>query len=61
MGLWARLMKRHHNTVVDEARELSQMSPEERSFATEDVEDHQSTEEAKAHFGGIDPDRMLGD
>jgi len=37
------------------------MSPSERSFFAEGVEDRQADEFVEEHLGGIDPNRLLGD
>ncbi len=37
------------------------MSPAERHFAEESVDDVQADASTQAHLGGIDPERLLGD
>jgi hypothetical protein len=59
-NLWNRVTRRSHEATVERETELEQMSPEERSFAEESVEDHESEEFAGGHLGGIDPERLLG-
>lgn len=60
-GLWARLFGRRNDGAVERAVEEEHMSPEERRFVDESAEDRQADEESKAHLGGIDPDRFLGE
>jgi hypothetical protein len=45
--------------VLGREVEESQMSPSERRFVDESVEDHQADEGAAEHLGGIDPNRLL--
>ncbi|MBV8395436.1 MAG: hypothetical protein JO064_04170 [Actinobacteria bacterium] len=41
--------------------ELQQMSPSERRFATESLEDRQADIFVEQELGGIDPNRLLED
>jgi hypothetical protein len=58
---WARLMARRRAGEDERATEERGMSPAEREFVHESVEDHAADEESIAHLGGVDPKRLLGD
>jgi ATP/maltotriose-dependent transcriptional regulator MalT len=60
-GLWSRLTKHRHDDAEERADELQQMSPEERAFVEQSVENRQADLEAEAHLGGTDPNRLLGE
>jgi hypothetical protein len=59
--LWARIARRRDEEAIERAVEESQMSPAEREFVEERVEDHAADLESEAHLGGGDPKRVLGD
>jgi hypothetical protein len=48
-------------TAAERDQEWQHMSPEERRFMSESVEDHTADLETEAHLGGSDPDRLLED
>ena len=48
-------------TAAERDQEWQHMSPEERRFMSESVEDRAADVETEAHLGGIDPDRLLED
>ncbi len=52
-------MGRRNDAAVERAVEEQQMSPTERDFVEESVEDRQADIETEAHLGGIDPERLL--
>jgi hypothetical protein len=54
-AFWTRVTGRGEADALERAVELSQMSPSERAFAEERVEDHAAEIESAAHLGGIDP------
>jgi hypothetical protein len=58
---WSKLTGGRRAASAERAQEWEHMSPEERRFMSESVEDHTADEEAEAHLGGIDPDRFLED
>jgi len=60
-GFWARLKERRRAREEERAIEEQGMSPAEREFVHESVEDHEADAESSAHLGGIDPKRLLGD
>jgi hypothetical protein len=59
--LWNRLMRRENDAAVKRETELEKMSPAERRFEKESVEDHQADSFVGEHLGGINPDRLLDD
>ncbi len=59
--IWNRLVQSRRQAAIDREIEKEQMSPEERRFAEESIEDMQADEFAREHLGGVDPDRLLGD
>jgi hypothetical protein len=60
-GLWNRLTKRHRDEQDERADELQHMSPEEREFVEESVDNRQADLAAEARLGGTDPNRLLGE
>jgi hypothetical protein len=58
-GFWARLLRRRQAGRAAEYTEEAGMSPSERHFVRESVEDHQAEEFVKEHLGGIDPERLI--
>ena len=58
---WARLMQRRRDAENERADREQGMSPAERKFVHESVEDHTADAETGAHLGGIDPNRLLGE
>ena len=55
--LWSRLLGRGRAKAVGREVEEKQMSPAERSFVDESVEDRQSDLSARAFLGGPDTPR----
>jgi hypothetical protein len=47
--------------AVEHEAEREQMSPEERKFDSERVEDHAADEAAEEHLGGFDPANLEED
>jgi hypothetical protein len=58
-GFWDRLIGRRRDAAARREAEEEQMSPAERRFVNESVEDHQADEFVEEHLGGIDPNRLL--
>lgn len=54
-------MQRERAAAVEHEVELEHMSPAERRFEEESVEDHQADSFVGEHFGGINPERLLDD
>ena len=54
-------MRHERKEAVDREVELEHMSPAERRFEEESVEDHQADSFVSEHLGGIDPERLLDD
>ena len=54
-------MGRERDAAVKREAELEKMSPAERHFEEESVEDHQADAFVGEHLGGINPDRLLDD
>ena len=59
--LWNRLIRRESDAATKREAELEKMSPAERRFEKESVEDHQADSFVSEHLGGINPDRLLDD
>jgi hypothetical protein len=53
-GLWDRLVNRREADRERKDAELAGMSPEERRFAEESVEDHAADAFVDEHLGGVD-------
>ncbi len=58
-SLWNRLVRGRRDAAIDREVEKDTMSPEERHFAEESVEDMQADEFTGEHLGGISPERLL--
>jgi hypothetical protein len=58
-SLWSRITKPFRDSAIERETEELQMSPEEREYVEEPVEDHAADEVAAEHLGGIDPNRLL--
>ena len=58
-ALWDRFIGRRGAAAEERALERQHMSPSERKFTDESVDDRQAEIESEAHFGGIDPNRLL--
>ena len=58
-SLWSRITKPFRDSAIERETEELQMSPEERAYVEEPVEDHAADELAEEHLGGIDPNRLL--
>ena len=54
-------MRRERAAAVERKTELDRMSPAERRFEEESVEDHQADSFVAEHLGGINPERLLDD
>lgn len=54
-------MGRERDAAIKRETELEQMSPGERRFEEESVEDIQGDAFVGEHLGGINPDRLLED
>ena len=59
-ALWNRLVGRRNADAVEREVEMQRLSPAERRFAEENVENRRSDSTAEEHLGGIDPERLLG-
>jgi hypothetical protein len=55
------LLRRRQTERATEHAEEAGMSPAERRFTRESVEDHQAEEFVKEHLGGVDPERLIED
>jgi len=60
-GFWDRLFGRRRDAAVRREAEEEQMSPAERRFVEESVDDRQADEFVGEHLGGVDPNRLLDD
>jgi hypothetical protein len=60
-GFWDRLLGRRREAAVRREAEEEQMSPAERRFVEESVEDHQADAFIEEHLGGVDPNRLVED
>ena len=58
---WDRMLGRRRDAAFEREAEEEKMSPQERRFVEEPIEDHQADASAAEHLGGINPDRLLGD
>ena len=58
---WNRLMQRNRAAAVERETEREQMSPEERRFTGESVDDIQADRFVGEHLGGVEPERLLGE
>ena len=54
-------MRRERDAAIKRETELEKMSPAERRFEEESVEDIQADAFVGEHLGGINPDRLLDD
>ena len=60
-GIWDRLVGRGRGRAVARESERERMSPAERHFAEESIDDFQADEFVSEHLGGSDPERLLGE
>jgi hypothetical protein len=60
-GFWERLTRGRRETAVEREATMEKMSPHEREFIEEPLEDTQADDFAAEHLGGIDPERLLAD
>jgi hypothetical protein len=58
-GLWNRLMARERDETAAVEAEREHMSPAERHFSKESIDDYQADEVVGERLGGIEPDRLL--
>ena len=58
---WNRLMQRNRAEAIEREAERERMSPEERRFEEESVEDIQADGFVAEHLGGIPPERLVDD
>jgi hypothetical protein len=58
-GFWNRLFGRGEDAAAKRDADEAGMSPAERKFAHESVEDHQADVLVEEHLGGIDTNRLL--
>jgi hypothetical protein len=58
--LWNRLMGRSRDRAEKLEAEREQMSPAERRFSEESIDDYQADETVGERLGGIPPDQLLG-
>jgi hypothetical protein len=56
--LWHRIVSRRTESAERREEEREQMSPAERRFTGESVEDHAADELVEEHLGGVDPQRL---
>ena len=54
-------MRRERAEAIQREAEREKMTPAERRFTGESVENHQADEFVDEHLGGIDPERLLDD
>jgi hypothetical protein len=59
--LWNKLMGRERDEAIERETEREQMSPEERHFEAESVEDIQADAVAEEHLGGFNPTELVED
>jgi hypothetical protein len=59
--LWNRLVGRGRDATAEHEAAREQMSPAERHFTGESVDDFQADEFVSEHLGGIQPERRLGE
>lgn len=52
--LWMRITGRHREQSAERAQEYEHMSPEERTFVSESVDDRAARVETDAHFGAYE-------
>jgi len=52
--LWMRITGRHRDEDAERAEEYEHMSPEERRFVSESVDDRAARIESDAHFGAFE-------
>jgi hypothetical protein len=60
-NLWNRLVGRSEAAAEEHEAEREQMSPAERHFAGESLEDVQADEFVSEHLGGIEPERLVNE
>jgi hypothetical protein len=60
-GIWNRLFRRRRAATVGPEVERERMSPAERDFADESIDDIQADEFVTEHLGGIRPERLSDD
>jgi len=60
-GLWNRLVGRNRNLAVEREAERERMSPDERRFAGESIDDIQADAVAREHLGAVNPEGLLGE
>jgi hypothetical protein len=58
---WNRHIRRTRASTVEREAEREQMSPTERRFDEESIDDIQADAFVSEHLGGIDPERLLGE
>jgi hypothetical protein len=58
---WNRLMKRDQEATVEREVEREHMSPAEREFDSESVDDIQADRVAEEHLGGFNPEQFEED
>jgi hypothetical protein len=59
--LWNRLIGRERARAVEHEAEREKMSPDERRFTKESVDDIQADAFVSEHLGGTDPERLVED
>jgi len=60
-GIWDRLVGRNRNLAVEREAEREQMSPAERQFSRESIDDIQADAVAREHLGGVSPEGLSGE
>ena len=58
---WNKLMGRERDAAVEHEAEREHMSPAERKFDSESVEDIGADASAEEHLGGFSPERLSED
>lgn len=58
-GLWHRLFGRIRDDVVRREVEKEQMSPAERQYVSQRIEDLDADRVTQGYFGGMDSERVL--
>ncbi len=53
-GLWMRISGRHREKAAEHAEDYEQMSPDERRFVSESVDDRAARIESDAHLGAFE-------
>jgi hypothetical protein len=58
---WNKLMGRERDAAIEREQDLEQMSPAERHFESESIDDIQADAVSEEHLGGFDPHELVED